>query len=133
MSSFRHSELLNNIPGFGKWAWLNINPDNCFIYIYIYMYIYIAGWLITAPIKFVNSNSANSRLWCFLRKKTFATAIVNMFCKSSLINHKCWICLLIFTFVSTSEASYSVLSVSLALGILSTPKVLQTISLHYWY
>ena len=35
------------------------------------------------------------------------SAIVNIFRKNSLINHKCWICLLIFTFMSTSEASHS--------------------------
>ena len=54
----------------------------------------------------------------FSEKNTFATTIVNIFCKSSLTNHKCWICLLIFTFMSTSEASYSVRSVLLALEIL---------------
>ena len=43
LSSFRHSELLNNIPGFGKWASLNIILENC-IYIYIYIYIYIFIW-----------------------------------------------------------------------------------------
>ena len=89
LSSFRHSELLNNITGFGKWTSLNIILENC-IYIYIYIYIYIssygftshfttisaknymtAGWLRITPIKFVNSNSANSRLLCFPRKTPF--------------------------------------------------------------
>ena len=43
----------------------------------------------------------------FSEKNTFATAIVNIFRKSFLINHKCWIFILIFTFMSSSEASYS--------------------------
>ena len=44
----------------------------------------------------------------FSKKNTYATtAIVNIFHKSSLITHKCLICLFIFTFMSTSEAFYS--------------------------
>ena len=43
----------------------------------------------------------------FSEKNTFTDAVFNIFRKSSLINHKCWICILIFTFMSTSETSYS--------------------------
>ena len=63
-----------------------------------------AGWWRIGPIKFLNSNYVSSRLWCFREKHL--SVIVNIFCKSYSINHKCWICLSIFTFMSTSEACY---------------------------
>ena len=87
LSSFRHSELLNNIPGFGKWAYLNIHLTiafnvNDFIYISSSVFTshftaisakssITARWLRIAPIKFLNSSSANSRLRCFSRKTPF--------------------------------------------------------------
>ena len=44
----------------------------------------------------------------FSEKNTYATtAIFNILHKSSLITHKCLICLFIFTFMSTSQAFYS--------------------------
>ena len=154
MSSFRHSDFLNNIPGFGKWAQLNINLDSCFwceciykyihmarvneyVYIYIHIYTYIYTFIYTyvfigivsfqisqlflqkilsQPDSWVVENSSYKicqlkfckfQVVMFSEKNTFATAIVNIFRESSLINHKWWICLLIFTFMSTSEASYS--------------------------
>ena len=85
-----------------------------FVYIYIYVYIHIYIFIgmvfsfhisqlflqkiLSQPDRWVVENSSfiicqlkfcKFQVVMFSEKKTFATAIVNMFCKSSLINHKC--------------------------------------------
>ena len=119
LSSFRHSKFLNNTSGFEKWACLNIHLDNWFwcecLYIFIWFHFtshnyfcknFFHNWVVEN-----SSYNFSTRILqiagCDVFRQKHFSAIVDTFCKSTSINHKCWICLLIFTFVSTSEAPNS--------------------------
>ena len=118
LSSFRHSKLLINILALeNKHTWIYILR----IAINVNAFIRSSGFTshftaisaknsITAGWPRIALIIPQLEFWIFqvvmFSKKTLF-AIVNISCKSSAINHKCWICLLIFTFMSTSEASYS--------------------------
>ena len=54
LSSFRQSKLLNNISGFGKWAYLNIHIDDCFSC--ECHYIFISGF--TSHFTTISANSS---------------------------------------------------------------------------
>ena len=80
---------------------------NIFIYIFIWFQFtfhnyfwkkFYHSWVVE------NSSYKIPKLKFYTFQAVMFSAIVNIFCKSSSINHKYWICFLIFTFMSISEA-----------------------------